>query len=746
MKHSIHTVVIIAALLIPASCKSSPGGTDTAASAQPADLDTMRQESYLELLRQGAAAPFAGLLDDGAVDIEWRDKDGSGYLHHAVWHNQPEIAAALVQAGADVDARRKDGYRPLHWAAYKGDTETCRLLLEAGADVDALGSGTTALYWAVAHRQSEAANLLLGWGADAALADSGFPSALSWAAEELDPKLSDYYRRYGSTALAAALGSPEAFDRGKPDFPPRAKAELTFIGTAAYLDRALISVEASNVGNGALYELVGSITVDGRDLPHRMYFGKLEPDQSARRTLAFTDIRYTDTGTELPFTITFTEANHYDPPPLLGKLAILKADPAFIIDHITSLDNTELQHFLDRGFILPIDICRAVLLRASDLGMAKVINLLDENGLNKTVVEELARTDNLPYRVNNIIIEDFMGMSNSQLRFFLDREYVAATDIYQAVLRRASELGMVRIKGLLEDNLIDKNVVDKLIHFDKLPYDIDDLIYFADKEAITREYLELALLDGRVEFDVSHLVELGRKGAISRQVAEAFYANGKPFSRDQIQALGRLDLFTLPEVLYTYTIDDGDSGKSSGNGDGMIQIREGVDFHFTIKNASRYDLDDVQIVLQQSADGVDLFSDPKNLAVFKMDDTISMDATIGMKSSFKGSTLPMRVLVKSPQFGTMLDEKIDVPVGQTVGSPVLALNKQVSARDSIIVRSGASDKSPRIASLARGAVFTAVGELEGWYKVGVYGAAAGFKSRRPWTTASRRNRPFWWKT
>ncbi|MEW8119955.1 MAG: caspase family protein, partial [Candidatus Thiodiazotropha sp.] len=280
---------------------------------------------------------------------------------------------------------------------------------------------------------------------------------------------------------------------------------------------------------------------------------------------------------------------------------------------------------------------------------------------------------------------------------------------------------MVKIKSLLDDNLIDRSVVDKLIHFDKLPYDIDDLIHFADKKAITQEYLELALLDGRVEFDASHLLELGRNDYLSRQVAEAFYANGMSFSRNQIQELGRLDIFSLPEVLYTYTIDDGDSATSTGNGDGMIQIREGVDFHFIIKNASRYDIEDVRVVLEQSASAIDLYSQPKNLSVFKMDDTISMDATIGVKSSFKGSTLPTGGLVSSPQFGTMLDEKIDVPVGQTVGSPVLALNKQVSARDSIIVRSGASEKSPRIASLARGAVFTAVGELNGWYKVGVYG-------------------------
>ena len=185
-------MVLIAMAMMFIACKTNSENSTAAEGPEPTDLAAMRQESYLELLRNGVVQPFTDLLDNGSIDLEWHDEDGAGFLHHAVWNKQEEIAEALIHAGADVNMQRLDGYRPLHWAAYQGNDELCRLLLETGAEVDAIGSGTTALYWAVAHRQKEAVNLLLGWGADAAQADPGFPSALSWGAEELDSRLPSF--------------------------------------------------------------------------------------------------------------------------------------------------------------------------------------------------------------------------------------------------------------------------------------------------------------------------------------------------------------------------------------------------------------------------------------------------------------------------------------------------------------------------------------------------------------------------
>ncbi len=523
--------------------------------------------------------------------------------------------------------------------------------------MDALASGTTPLFWAVARGRKEAATLLFSHGADAAVSGPKHPSALDWGVENLNGNLERHYRAYGSTALAAALDNPDAFETGNPSLPPLAKVELSFTSVAPYNGKALISVEAQNTGKGDLFKLLGTVSVDGRSLNKTMMFGKLAPQEQVIRTLAFSDFKYTDTGREIPFTIDFVEANHYDPPPLQGKIRIMEPDSAFLIDNINNLTTEEIKHFLSKN-------------------------------------------------------------------------YFSATDISRSVLLRASDLDMPIIKNFLAAELIDKTTIDKLIHFEKIPYSIDDLVYFAEKKAITQNYLELALLEHKVKFAAADLVGLSQSGYLSRQVVEAFYSDGMAFNQQQVQQLAANGLFTLPEILYTYTISDGDSPSSSGNQDGMIQVREGVDFHFIIKNASNFDLSDVDIKLDKEETAIGLFNNSMTIGTLGRDQTITLNATIGVQSNFTGNSLPLSVVVENPQFGTLLNESIEVPVGQTVGSQVLALNKQVTADGNIIVRSGASEQAPRIASLANGAVFTATGELNGWYKVEVYG-------RNGWIEKSR---------
>ncbi len=68
MKKSMRYVLSVLAVLTLAACKTSPEDSSVDGTAQAADLDTMRQKSYLELLLQGAAVPFVSLLDDGAVE------------------------------------------------------------------------------------------------------------------------------------------------------------------------------------------------------------------------------------------------------------------------------------------------------------------------------------------------------------------------------------------------------------------------------------------------------------------------------------------------------------------------------------------------------------------------------------------------------------------------------------------------------------------------------------------------------
>ncbi len=58
-------------------------------------------------------------------------------LHFALWHGEPRIAIALIEAGADPNSRDHEGRTALTVAANAGRTEVVRALLAKGADPNA---------------------------------------------------------------------------------------------------------------------------------------------------------------------------------------------------------------------------------------------------------------------------------------------------------------------------------------------------------------------------------------------------------------------------------------------------------------------------------------------------------------------------------------------------------------------------------------------------------------------------------
>ena len=119
-------------------------------------------------------AVISVLLRAGA-DIHALDSDDYQPIHRAAEHGTPAMVRALLQAGAEVDARAK-GYHihygwdwtPLHMAAlYNEDPEVAAALLEAGADLHARGyEGETPLYLAADNDNPAVATRLLQAGAD----------------------------------------------------------------------------------------------------------------------------------------------------------------------------------------------------------------------------------------------------------------------------------------------------------------------------------------------------------------------------------------------------------------------------------------------------------------------------------------------------------------------------------------------------------------------------------------------------
>ena len=92
-------------------------------------------------------------------------KTDGGYtaLHHAVTHNQKEIAGLLISRGADVHVKQNVGMTPLFGAS----KEMTHLLINAGADVNAQDDTLDApLLHAMMLGLKETAKLLVSNGAD----------------------------------------------------------------------------------------------------------------------------------------------------------------------------------------------------------------------------------------------------------------------------------------------------------------------------------------------------------------------------------------------------------------------------------------------------------------------------------------------------------------------------------------------------------------------------------------------------
>ena len=164
-------------------------------------LEAEPELGILEAAAAGRAHRVRELLAADPTAIRERTPDGFTTLGLAAFLGGPEAVRALLEHGADADddAANKFGVRPVHAAAAAHDHETMRLLLEAGADPNQRQQGGFVPLHEAAHGDDvEMARLLLSHGADPALAADDGRDARRIAADD------------GSAGVAALLGGATA--------------------------------------------------------------------------------------------------------------------------------------------------------------------------------------------------------------------------------------------------------------------------------------------------------------------------------------------------------------------------------------------------------------------------------------------------------------------------------------------------------------------------------------------------------
>ena len=134
------------------------------------------------------------------ADPQAQDGDGWTPLLASVRDSQPDVVAALLEAGADPNAQGGSGTTPLLVAigAVWPDTALVRLLLTAGADTE-IGDrlGTTPLLIAALGKKPEVFTMLLAHGADPCVRDWQNKSIVEFAGdhERLRPLAVAAWRR-----------------------------------------------------------------------------------------------------------------------------------------------------------------------------------------------------------------------------------------------------------------------------------------------------------------------------------------------------------------------------------------------------------------------------------------------------------------------------------------------------------------------------------------------------------------------
>ncbi len=184
------------------------------------------------------------------ADVNEAQADGATALHWAVYRLNPELVAALLDAGANPSAKNREGATPMWLASVTSVPEILELLLHAGADAnEKLPMGRTPLMVSARTGNVEAMKILLDAGADpnAAEEDRG-TTPLMWAADQGHEEAIQLLIDNG--ADISAYSSPAQRGRGPAlgkATDPRQQVERNAAAVAARLERERLEAEGVKV-------------------------------------------------------------------------------------------------------------------------------------------------------------------------------------------------------------------------------------------------------------------------------------------------------------------------------------------------------------------------------------------------------------------------------------------------------------------------------------------------------------------
>ncbi len=410
--------------------------------------------------------------------------------------------------------------------------------------------------------------------------------------------------------------------------------------------------------------------------------------------------------------------------------------PVFRLIGTLMTDDLDLEEpFLFYGRLDPgevsLETCELSGLTPDDIGREITIKaaFTEFNGNTPQGVEGKIRIHN---DINNFVFSSIGSVPLDELDQLAVRGLLNPDMIAQAVLYNASKLDPQFIVDIAAKRLIGREVIDKIVVTGKRNFSISQIKRLSNLEAVSERVVEALVTTGNISFSPGDLVYLAQLQYLTKEAVEAVFLQGKAdFSQRQIQRLMEMGLFTAPELLYTYRINDGSSETSVGNQDGVVQVGEGPDLILTLKNNSIFDLERLEISVVSKHPDVAMYQNNHRIEKLDAGETVHLPSTFQIKRSFTDQRCSFTVRVGNDRFGELLEQELFLEAGEPVARNILVLNRKVVANEELPVLSGAGRRTLPIVTLAEGAVLEAVGELDDFYKVKIFDGQYGWveKSR-----------------
>ena len=178
-----------------------------------------------------------------------------------------------------------------------------------------------------------------------------------------------------------------------------------------------------------------------------------------------------------------------------------------------------------------------------------------------------------------------------------------------------------------------------------------------------------------------------------------------------------------PRFDYAYRIIDDNTGKSVGNGDGIIQRGESVDILLTVRNSGTGTAEGVTTRLNLSGgSGVEMFGDSSvRLGNIAPGDSKIASFNVGVKPNSSVRSLRLNLSIREGQFGNevWLIDSIELPINQEIPPKIMVLQLDGTTTANFAdIHSGADAKTSVIARIRKkNSRVKITGQLGDWYRL-----------------------------